>query len=312
MILSVSRRTDIPNYYADWFYNRISEGFLYVKNPMNPHQISKIQVTPELVDCIVFWTKNPTPMLSRLEELKDYTYCFQFTLTSYGKEIEPNLPHKKETMIPVFQNLSKKIGKERIIWRYDPIILTDSYSVSYHMKAFEQIAGELQGYTDKVIISFLDWYAKMKQNMENVNAREPKWSEVERLALHFSSIAKENHMEIETCAEKLDLSSYGIRHGSCMDKRWLENILGYKLTGKKDKNQRMECGCMESIEVGTYHTCLNGCKYCYANDSFEKAKENYKKYDVNERLLCARIEIEDKITERKIKSLKEQQLNLFE
>lgn len=312
MILSVSRRTDIPNYYADWFYKRISEGFLYVKNPMNPHQISKIQVTPELVDCIVFWTKNPTPMLSHLEELKDYTYCFQFTLTGYGKDIEPNLPHKREAMIPVFQNLSKQIGKERIIWRYDPIILTDSYSVSYHMKAFEQIARELQGYTDKVIISFLDWYAKIKKNMDSVNAREPKWSEVEKLALHFSSIAKENNMVIETCAEKLDLSAYGIRHGSCIDKRWLENILGYKLTGKKDKNQRMECGCMESIEVGTYHTCLNGCKYCYANDSFKKAKENYKKYDVNERLLCARIEKEDKITERKIKYLKEQQLNLFE
>ena len=144
MILSVSRRTDIPNYYSEWFYNRIKEGYLYVRNPMNAHQISKIILSPEVVDCIVFWTKNPEPMFSRLDELEAYQYYFQFTLTGFGNDIECNVPHKKEHMIPVFQKLAKRIGKQKMIWRYDPIIFTDKYTPEYHLKAFRQIAEELK------------------------------------------------------------------------------------------------------------------------------------------------------------------------
>ena len=144
MILSVSRRTDIPNYYSEWFYNRIKEGYLYVRNPMNAHQISKIILSPEVVDCIVFWTKNPEPMFSRLDELDAYQYYFQFTLTGFGNDIECNVPHKKEHMIPVFQKLAKRIGKQKMIWRYDPIIFTDKYTPEYHLKAFRQIAEELK------------------------------------------------------------------------------------------------------------------------------------------------------------------------
>lgn len=140
MILSVSRRTDIPCYYSEWFFNRIKEGFVYVRNPMNEHQVSKIDITPEVVDCIVFWSKNPQPMLTRLEELKDYDYYFQFTLTGYGKDVECNIPHKKEKMLPIFQELSRKIGSKKVIWRYDPIIFTKKYTPEYHLNAFEQIA----------------------------------------------------------------------------------------------------------------------------------------------------------------------------
>ena len=149
MILSVSRRTDIPNYFSEWFFNRIKEGFVYVRNPMNAHQISRIDITPEVVDCIVFWTKNPEPMLDRLDELASYDYYFQFTLTGYGKDMECNVPHKKDRMIPVFHELSKKIGMQKVIWRYDPIIFTKKYTPEYHLKAFEQIAAALKGYTEK-------------------------------------------------------------------------------------------------------------------------------------------------------------------
>ena len=121
MILSVSRRTDIPNYYSEWFINRIREGYLYVRNPMNFHQISKIDLSPRIVDCIVFWTKNPLPLMDQLDELKDYKYYFQFTLTGYGKDIEPGLPDKKKEMTDIFRRLSEKTGKEKVIWRYDPI-----------------------------------------------------------------------------------------------------------------------------------------------------------------------------------------------
>lgn len=166
MILSVSRRTDIPNYYPEWFFNRIKEGFVYVRNPMNPRQISRIDISPDVVDCIVFWTKNPEPMLERLNELSDYRYYFQFTLTGYGRDIEPGIPHKKEKMIPVFKDLADRIGKQRVIWRYDPIMFTSTYTPEYHLKAFEQIASALNGYTEKCVISFVDFYSKNKRNLE--------------------------------------------------------------------------------------------------------------------------------------------------
>ncbi len=172
MILSVSRRTDIPNYYSEWFFNRIKEGFVYVRNPMNARQVSKIDITPKVVDCIVFWTKNPEPMLSRLDELALYDYYFQFTLTGYGKDMECNVPHKKEKMIPIFQELSKRIGMKKVIWRYDPVIFTKKYTPEYHLKAFEQIAAALKGYTAKSVISFVDMYAKNKKNMELLDLYE--------------------------------------------------------------------------------------------------------------------------------------------
>lgn len=312
MILSVSRRTDIPNYYSEWFLNRIKEGYLYVRNPMNIHQISKIDISPEIVDCIVFWTKNPEPMLNKLEQLKNYKYYFQFTLTGYGKDIEPFLPHKKNKMIPTFQKLSNLIGKEKVIWRYDPIVITEIYSQEYHLKAFNEIAFSLNGYCERVVISFVDLYDKTKKNMKDIQMIDENQLELIELSKKMAEIARNNGMEIETCAESIDLSSCGIKHSSCIDKNLIEKIIGYNIKGEKDKNQREECGCFESIEVGAYNTCLNGCRYCYANYSEEKVKENRKLYDVNSPILCGKITEEDKITNRIIKSLKERQISVFD
>ena len=244
MILSVSRRTDIPNYYSEWFFNRIKEGFVYVRNPMNAHQISRIDIAPETVDCIVFWTKNPEPMLSRSDELASYDYYFQFTLTGYGKDIECNVPHKKEKMIPVFQELSKKIGRKRMIWRYDPIIFTKKYTPEYHLKAFEQIATALRGYTEKCVISFVDVYAKNKKNMELLEACEIDKNELLQFAKRSAEIAKKNGMTMGSCAESIDLGECGIEHNCCIDKTLIENITGCRLKLEKDKNQRKECGRM--------------------------------------------------------------------
>lgn len=307
MILSVSRRTDIPNYYSEWFYNRIKEEFLYVRNPMNPHQISKIDLSPDVVDCIVFWTKNPEPMINRLDELAAYHYYFQFTLIGYGKEIECNVPHKREKMIPVFQELSKRIGKQKVIWRYDPIIFTKTYTPEYHLKAFEQIAMALRDYTEKCVISFVDVYAKNKKNMKSINSYELDRSELLPFAKNISEIAKYNGIEVGSCAENIDLEECGIKHNCCIDKTLIERIIGCKLKVGKDKNQRQECGCMESVEVGTYNTCKNGCNYCYANYSEESVVKNCSKYDPASPILCGVVGENDRITERKVKSLKEQQ-----
>jgi len=312
MILSVSRRTDIPNYYSEWFYNRVKEGFLYVRNPMNPHQISKIDLSSDVVDCIVFWTKNPANMMLRLDELQNYKYYFQFTLTGYGKDIEPNIPNKRKDLIETFQNLSEKIGNDKVIWRYDPILLNEKYVPEYHIKAFEEIASHLNGYTHKVVISFVDLYVKTKRNTEGLNIKEINNNEIIELARKMAEIAKKHHLSIETCAEQVDLREIGITHGSCVDKDLIEQLIGCKLKVSKDKNQREECGCFESIEVGTYNTCRNGCKYCYANFNEEQVKASVKLYDVNSPLLCGIIGAEDKITERKVKSMKEKQISLFD
>jgi len=311
MILSVSRRTDIPNYYSEWFFNRIKEGFVYVRNPMNVHQISKIDISPDVVDCIVFWTKNPEPMIKRLDELAEYNYYFQFTLTGYGRDIECNVPHKKNKMIPVFRELSGKIGKKKVIWRYDPVIFTEKYTQEYHLKAFEQIASALKGYTEKCVISFVDIYAKNKKNMQSLSWHETDTQSLSEFAKKISGIAGENGMSAGSCAERLDLGECGIEHNRCIDKVLIEDIIGCKLKAGKDKNQRRECGCIESVDIGSYNTCKNGCKYCYANYSKESVAKNCSKYDPESPILCGTIDEKDRITERMVKSLKERQLSLF-
>ncbi|MBY0757512.1 DUF1848 domain-containing protein [Sellimonas caecigallum] len=311
MILSASRRTDIPNYYSEWFLNRIQEGFLYVRNPVNMHQISKIDLSPEVVDCIVFWTKNPEPMMDRLDELSAYQYYFQFTLTGYGKDIETNVPHKKEKMIDVFQKLSEKAGRKRVIWRYDPIIFTGVYTPEYHLCAFSQIAGALSGYTDQCVISFVDTYPKNRKNLEMIGAYELEEAKLMSFAGTMAETAKKNGMTIASCAEKRDLSVCGIEASCCIDKRLIEEIIGSGINVKKDKNQRAECGCMESVEIGAYNTCKNGCKYCYANYSRESVEKNCKSYDPNSPLLCGEVGPGDKITERKMKSLVERQMSFL-
>ncbi|MGN0168670.1 MAG: DUF1848 domain-containing protein [Acetatifactor sp.] len=308
MILSVSRRTDIPNYYSEWFYNRIREGFAYVRNPMNFHQVSRVNLSPEVVDCIVFWTKNPEPMLERLEELAAYKYYFQFTLTGYGKDMEGNVPHKKEKMIPVFQRLSEKAGSRNVIWRYDPILFTGVYTPEYHLKAFEQIAAALSGYTNHCVISFADTYAKNRKQLEAVGAYELSEPELLEFAGEISRIADKNKITVGSCAEKIDLVGCGIKHNCCIDKALIEELIGCKINVGRDRNQRPECGCVESVDIGVYNTCKNDCKYCYANASRESVIRNCSQYNVKSPLLCGAVTEEDKVIERKVRTLKEEQI----
>ena len=311
MILSVSRRTDIPAFYAEWFFQRIREGFLYVRNPMNPRQVSRIGLSPEVVDCIIFWSKNPAPMLERLDELREYPFYFQFTLTGYGRDIEPGLPDKRKEIIGTFQTLSEKVGKERVVWRYDPILVNGRYTIEYHLKAFEEIAGCLKGYTEKVVISFVDFYAKTLRNTKDLYIKSLSREEMREIAEGMAQIAKSCGLVIETCAEQINLQDVGIRHGSCIDKKRIEKIAGCSLSVEKDKNQREACGCCESIDVGAYNTCRNGCRYCYANYHEEQVRKCIACYDVDSPLLCGRIEPEERVTDRKVRSFRNPQLSIF-
>ncbi|ADL06562.1 DUF1848 domain-containing protein [Lacrimispora saccharolytica] len=304
MILSVSRRTDIPQFYPDWFFNRRKEGYLYVRNPRNSRQISRIDLSPDQVELIVFWTKNPEPMMKRIRELGDTPFYIQFTLTGYGEDVEPGLPDKRR-MINVFNKTAEQVGKDRMVWRYDPIFLNSRYNEEYHLRAFEKIAGSVWGSAEKVVISFLDKYGKTERNMSGIPVNELSEEGMKKLGGGLARIADAYGLRIEACAEKIDLSSVGVSRGSCIDPLMAEHLLGGPVCRRKDKNQRMECGCLESIEVGAYDTCLAGCRYCYANDSAEAVKRMSALYNANSPLLCGKVEERDKITLRKGRSIRE-------
>ena len=299
MILSVSRRTDIPAFYSEWFYNRLKEGFVYVRNPMNIHQVSKVILSPEVVDCIVFWSKNPWPMLSRLDELKDYMYYFQYTINAYDKGMELSVP-RKEGIINTFKELSDRIGPKRVIWRYDPILLTEKMDTDYHVKYFEEIAKRLEGFTDTCVISFVDLYKKTQRNLQDTSAREPSMKEMLEMATKLFLIANEYGITVQTCAEEIALETVGIKHGKCIDNALIEDLLGVKLVVSKDPNQRKECGCVQSIDIGEYNTCAHGCRYCYANFKDSVVVKNRLAHDPHSPLLIGTLGADDKVTERKL------------
>lgn len=309
MILSVSRRTDIPAFYGDWFINRLKEGFVYVRNPMNIHQISKIQLSPDKIECIVFWTKNPSEEFIKNLHIIDelgYKYYFQFSVTSYDKSVEVNIP-KKAILMDRFIRLSDKIGKEKVIWRYDPIFFNEHYDIEYHKKWFEYIAEKLENHTEKCVISFLDYYSKIRSRLILNGIPEVQEQQMYEFAFYLSSIGKKYDIKVESCCEEIDLSSVGIEHGHCINAELINRICPLQYDFKKDKSQRQACGCIESIDIGSYNTCKNGCIYCYAN-----WKENVNAvYDPNSPILCSTINPDDKITDRQIKSCELLQAKLF-
>lgn len=312
MIISASRRTDIPAHYSEWFFERLKSGYVYVRNPVNPRQISEVSLSPDTVDGIVFWTKNPLPMLDRIHKLRDYTFYFQFTLTSYGTDIERNVPSKSEIVIPAFRELSALIGKERVVWRYDPILLSDKYTLQYHLKYFRELCSRLAGYTEKCTVSFLDVYKKIERNISALGIRPPERTETEELAAGFAEIAFENGIYIDTCAEAVDLSRYGIGHAACVDRERLERIGGYRLNAERDKNQRDACGCVSSVDVGAYNTCPNGCAYCYANINHTLAAGRCAGHNPASPMLYGEVRPADIIKPREAKSLKSSQMNFFD
>lgn len=309
MILSVSRRTDIPNYYSDWFFYRIKEGFLYVRNPMNHHQVSKIILDKDIVDCIVFWTKNPSKMIPRLSELIGYAYYFQYTLTGYDKSIEKQVPDIDES-IRIFRELSSKVGKDKVIWRYDPIFINEKYTLSSQIERFCYILDSIASYTNTCIISFIDMYVKNTSRLRDI--RQLTNGEMIEFSKVISKVTEKYGINVKTCSEKVNLECFNIQHGSCIDKQMIEDIIGCQINGKKDSGQRLECGCLESRETGSYNSCPNGCIYCYANYDEVSVMNNIKKHDVNSPLLIGDITKEDNISLPKLKSSKNLQYDLFD
>jgi len=304
MIISASRRTDIPTYYFDWLLNRFREEYVFVRNPMNIHQVGKISLSPDVVDGLVLWTKNPIPMLGRLSALEKYNFYFQFTLNAYGKDVEPNIPSKNDTIIPAFIELSKAIGRNRVIWRYDPIFFNDRYTMEYHLKYFKKLASILGDYTEKCTVSFLDLYRNTARTIQPLHIQIETHEQQLELLNSFSQIAHQCGIYIDTCAEAIELGDLEVPHACCIDKERLERLGHCQLKVEKDKNQRPECGCVASIDIGAYNTCKNGCLYCYANYSAKAVLNNAEKHNPTSPLLFGEVGDGDNIIERRVHSWK--------
>ncbi|MDE6023963.1 MAG: DUF1848 domain-containing protein [Lachnospiraceae bacterium] len=309
MILNTGSRTDIPAYYSDWFYNRIKEGYVLSRNPYYPTQITKYLLNPEVIDAIVFCTKNPFPMLDRFSQLSAFDMFWFVTITPYGEEIEPYVP-PKERVITYFQKLSELVGKERISWRYDPIFIADKYSIDYHIEQFSQMAKALSGYTDQCVVSFIDLYEKTKRNFSGI--RSVTNTEQEKIIAVFSEIAKENKLQIHLCCENADLIRENVDAEGCMSKAVLEKSLGFRLNVPPKKLARQECTCLLGADIGAYNTCGHGCLYCYANYDKKTVVENMKLHNAFSPLLIGEVSEHDVIKQAEQKSWKNEQLDFFD
>ncbi len=283
MIISASRRTDIPAFYAEWFVNRIRAGYCGVPNPFNRDQVTRVSLLPEDVEVIVFWTRNPRPLFPYLQELDQlgYSYYFQYTILDHPREIDPKSP-PAEAAIRAFRELAQRIGPERLIWRYDPIVFTGQTGAAFHSDAYRRIAAALQGATRRSVISIMDHYAKARSRLSRLEHQgfrllDPQEStdSIQQLIPALVETAGQHSMEIVSCAEELDLHPHGVRPGKCVDDEYIQQVFGIQVGSKKDPSQRKACGCVVSKDIGMYDSCLFGCQYCYATQSFELAHRRH-------------------------------------
>lgn len=294
MILFASGRTDIPAFYSNWFINRVKAGFVDVRNPFNQKLVSRINFSD--VDLIMFCSKNPLPMIDKLDILK-VPVLFHVTITPYGKEIEPNIPDKR-LIIEGVKKLSLVLGIDNVMVRYDPIFLSDKYNVDYHIRAFDKLCKNLNGYVNKIIVSFMDEYKNVRRNKNILKYKAFTSEDYKKIGEDFSKIAMDNGMSVQTCFEDEDLTQYGFVKGEC-----LSHELAYILTGKKFKSSNVrkekKCECVQMVDIGDYNSCMHMCKYCYANYDEKVVSSNFERHDDNSSLLIGTIQSDDVIKVRK-------------
>lgn len=296
MIVSASRRTDLPAFYSTWFMNRVREGFCLVPNPFNAKQISRISLVAEDVDAVVFWTKDFRPLLAHVDELeaRQIRFYVQYTLTGYDRQLEnyvPSLPRRIET----FRETSARLAPWRVVWRYDPIILSNRTDDTYHRETFELLCGELQGHTERAVVSVVDIYKKTARQFRALESegfrfqREPLADDGFRELLgDLADIATRHGIQIQSCAEPEPLVDFGIAPGRCIDGELIRR-LGGSPSLKKDKGQREACLCHLSRDIGVNDTCLHGCRYCYSTRSYELAKSRYHAHDPTAPMLYGKV-----------------------
>ncbi len=293
MILFASGRSDM-SFYLSWFMNRYKEGFLDVRNPFNKHLVSRIYF--EDVDAILFCTKNPIPFVDKIK-LINKPSIFHVTLTPYKSEIEPNVPDKND-VIDAIKKISNLIGPENVYLRYDPIFISNTYTLEYHKKAFKKMTELLDGCIKHIIVSFIDDYKNVRKNMSVLNYKAFTQEDYKEIGTSFSKYAQLHGMTVQTCFEDENLLEYGFIKGDCMGEE-----LAYNLTGKHFKRwharKEKKCECVELVDIGVYNTCKHFCKYCYANFDEKQVLDNIKNHNPNSSLLIGELLDDDVIKRRK-------------
>ncbi len=305
MILNTGGRTDTVQYYTDWLLRRFQEGYVLTRNPLFPNKINRYELTPDKVDCVVFCSKNYRPILPRLREITDrFPTYFHYTITAYGRDIEPGVPSIQESM-DTLAELSRLVGRQRVAWRYDPVLLTEAYTVDRHLETFEQMASLLAPHIDRCIFSFVEMYKKLETNMPELIPLTEE--DRDNLARGMGAIAAKYGIHLQTCGTNGDYSRYGIHASGCMTLDILGAANGISFKALKHKGMRQGCHCIESRDIGAYDTCLNGCKYCYANKSPQKARENYRYHDPFSPLLLGHVRPQDTITQGAQRSFRKEE-----
>ncbi len=307
MIINTGQRTDIPAFYSEWFANRLKAGFVLVRNPYNPVSVTRYRLSPDVVDLIGFCTKNPAPMLPRMDLLREYGQYWYVTITPYGKEIEPRVPDKRE-VLDSFRKLSDIVGPDRIGWRYDPVFISEAYPAERHIRAFEYMAKALEGYTHTAVISFVDLYEKTKRNFPEVRPVDPE----QRLLLGkaFAETGRQHGMTIRPCGEGDELAQFGADCGGCMTVAMYEQALGRRLKMPKFVPARKECACYLGGDIGAYNTCGHLCRYCYANYDAETVRRNMAAHDPQSPLLTGHLMPGDQVHEARQESWIDPQISM--
>ena len=310
MIIQTGNRTDIPAFYSEWFANRLKEGYVCVRNPFNPQSVTRYTLNPSVVDLLVFCSKNPAPMLSHMALLKPYHQYWFVTITPYGKDIEPHVPEKSLVM-QTFHQLSAIVGPDCMCWRYDPIMVDENWSVDRHIETFRKMCKALAGSTYTAVISFIDLYEKVKRNFPE--ARTVPFQTQLDLTSAFVQIGREYGMTIKPCGESQKLAAVGADCSGCMTQKVFETAVGQNLNLPANPNNRKECACYITGDIGAYNTCGHFCRYCYANADREAVVRSMKQHDPKSPLLVGHLEPCDKLSSPKQISWIDPQmrLNLF-
>ncbi|MBU4438435.1 MAG: DUF1848 domain-containing protein [Acetobacterium sp.] len=309
MILNTGNRTDIPAFYSKWFYNRIRAGFALVRNPYYPQQVIQYRLSPEVVDCLAFCTKNPAPMLDQLSEISAFKQFWFVTITPYGRDIEPHVPDQAQ-VIEAFKRLSTVSDSRAVGWRYDPIFISEKYSLDFHLDSFERMASSLKGYTDHCVISFIDLYQKTRRNFRGVQAVTT--AERSQIGQAFAALARQNQMTLRSCSEGTDLAPYGVDCSGCMTQAVLEGAIGTSLKVPKNRHTSREgCDCLLGSDIGVYNSCGHGCRYCYANHDDQTVKHNMANHDPNSSFLIGNAMDGDIIKAAKQLSYVDGQMSFF-
>lgn len=309
MILNTGGRTDTVQYYSEWLLRRFQEGYVLSRNPLFPNSVTSINLDPKTIDVVVFCSKDYSPILQRLHEISDRFRCYyHYTITAYGTDIEPRVPSIEQS-IETCRRLASQVGKEKIAWRYDPVLLTEQYTTRRHLETFDRMAAELTPYVSRCIFSFVEIYKKLEYNMPELRPVTPEQRLV--LAEGMGAIARRHGLCLQTCGTTERYEQFGILHSGCMTAQIFHDAFGIDFRHTAHKGNRPGCACMESRGLGDYNSCPNGCRYCYANNDHAKALQNYSRHDPASPLLLGHLTPSDVVKPARQTSLLTNELTLL-